>query len=77
MYSTQILDLIYFILTIHKSFLTIVQLNLITITPPFLTDLINIYEKKVCKKLNQVAHEKFIFFKVTNVIVIILLSITT
>jgi hypothetical protein len=46
MYSTQILGPISFNLTIPKSFLTIMQLNLITITPPFLADLINFYEKK-------------------------------
>jgi len=46
MYSTQILVPISFNLTIPKSFITIMQLNLITITPCFLADLINFYEEK-------------------------------
>ena len=46
MYSTQILGSIYFNLTIPKSFLTMMQLNLITIALPFLADLINFYEEK-------------------------------
>jgi len=46
MYSTQILGPISFNLKFPKSFLTIMQLNLITITPPFLEDLINFYQKK-------------------------------
>ena len=45
MHSTQILDHISFNLTVPKLFLTIMQLNLITITPPFLVGLINFYEK--------------------------------
>jgi len=45
MHSTQILGPISFNLTIPKLFLTIMQLNLITITPPFLAGLINFYEK--------------------------------
>lgn len=52
----------FFNLIIPKSFLAIIQLNLTTITPPFLVGLINFYEeKKVRKELNQVTHEKFIF----------------
>jgi len=62
MYSTQILGHMSFNPTIPKSFLTIMQLNLITITSPFLADLIDFYEKKVSKELNQVAHRKLIFF---------------
>ena len=45
MHSTQILGHISFNLTVPKLFLTIMQLNLITITPPFLAGLINFYEK--------------------------------
>jgi len=47
MHSTQILGHISFNLTIPKLFLTIMQLNLITITPPFLAGLINFYDKEV------------------------------
>ena len=45
MHSTQILGHISFNLTIPKLFLTIMQLNLITITPSFLVGLIKFYEK--------------------------------
>jgi len=62
MYSTQILGSISFNLIIPKLIPTVMQLNLITITLPFLAGLINFYEKTVCKELNQVAHEMFIFF---------------
>ena len=62
MYSTQILSSISFNLTIPMFFLTIMQLNLITITTPFIASLICM-KNKVCKELNQVEHEKFIFFK--------------
>jgi len=45
MHSTKILGHISFNLTIPKLFLTLMQLNLITITPPFLAGLVNFYEK--------------------------------
>ena len=63
MHSTQILSSISFNLTIPKSFSTMMQLNLVTITLPFLTDLVNFYEKKVCKKFNQVHMKKSFFLK--------------
>jgi len=45
-YSTQILAPISFNLTIPKSFLTIMQFNPTTITPPFLAGIISFYEEK-------------------------------